>query len=147
MIEGRPEAWKRTRILGLATALFFLAGTGAASQDGARPGEPLQPDPAKGYKLADRLCRSCHLVDGPAAISVPAGVPSLRSLANQPGQTGQRIRNALVRPAHPMPDMALSIQEIADLIAYLDELRTDKTAPPLIEQPLRRDKPKHPAPS
>lgn len=91
-----------------------------------------QPSSTVGEAIGQRLCVSCHLIEGAPSQTVPAGIPPFRSIANRPGQTGQQILDTLVQPRHPMPDMQLSMPEIADLIAYIETLRTDPSIPPLV---------------
>ena len=97
--------------------------------------------------LAETFCKTCHVVEGEANNPVTAGIPSLRGIANRPGQTGAKIQQVLINPHAPMPDMKLSNQEIQNLLAYLETLRTDKTLPPLISPFEPTSKPKYPAPS
>jgi len=101
---------------------------------------------AEGYQLAQRLCQSCHLVDDKADIAVPAGIPTFRGIANRPGQTAERIRGVLMKPHAPMPDARLTGQEIESILSYLETLRTDRSAPPLVPPP-GAPKPKYPQPS
>lgn len=99
----------------------------------------------RGRELAERLCANCHLVDATTQKSaVPAGVPTLRAIANSPGQTGQRIFNALIVPHPPMPDTKLTVEEIWSIVSYLDELRRDKSAPPLLPPDAKPTKPEFP---
>ena len=111
----------------------------------AEPPEAVEPSAEKGQALAERLCSGCHVVET-ASKSVPAGIPPLRAIANRPDQTATRIMNVLIKPHTPMPDMQLSRQEILDITAYLDTLRTDKSAPSLLP-PKQGGKPKYPEPS
>jgi cytochrome c len=111
----------------------------------AEPPEVVEPSADKGQTLAERLCSGCHVVET-ASKTVPAGIPPLRAIANLPGQTATRIMNVLIQPHAPMPDMQLSRQEILDITAYLDTLRTDKSAPSLLP-PKQGGKPKYPEPS
>lgn len=106
--------------------LFVAAPPVVFGQDGRQA--PAQ----SGHRLAQRLCAGCHVIDPEVRDPVPAGLATFRGIANKPGQTGQKIMDALIAPGHPMPDMHLSIQEIADIIAYLETLRTDRSIPPLI---------------
>lgn len=95
---------------------------------GMAPASPaLAADIAQGGALAKRWCAECHAVapdqqraqsDAPsfAAISASRRVPDIVSFLGQ---------------SHPrMPDMNLSRDEIADLIAYMHTL-----APPVEPQP------------
>lgn len=112
----------------LATAAGLALPVAGASQD------PVEPSADRGHELAHRLCQDCHAIaDGVAARNpTVAGIPSFRALANQPGQTGDHIKGILIAPHKPMPDMHLTNQEILDLIAYLETLRTDPSVPPLL---------------
>ena len=106
-----------------------------------------EPSAERGHELAGRLCSNCHLVEGQKDAVVPAGIPTMRGIANQPGQTGQRIMDTLIQPHTPMPELRLTIDEIRDVITYLETLRTDKSGPPL-KAPLNPAiKPKRPQPS
>lgn len=100
----------------------------------------------EGQALAERLCVSCHAMDGRPGAVVPAGVPSLRGIANTPGQTGERIRGLLRNPHPPMPDVNLSYPEIDRLLAYLESIRTPSSSAPLAPR-TDRDKPLYPDPS
>lgn len=82
----------------------------------------------------------------PSAKPFLPAFPPLRAIANLPGQTATRIMNVLIKPHVPMPDMQLSRQEMLDIVAYLDTLRTDKSAPSLLP-PKQGGKPKYPEPS
>ncbi|MDX2309388.1 MAG: cytochrome c [Hyphomicrobium sp.] len=95
--------------------------------------------------LAQRLCSGCHLVEGREG-TVPAGIPSLKGIANTKGQTGKRIEQTLIQPHTPMPDMLLTRDEIRHLLAYLETLRTNPEIAPLF-QPADPDKPAYPKPS
>lgn len=90
------------------------------------------PSAKAGYDIAQRLCIACHVVGPDAPTPVPAGLATFRGIANHVGQTGQKILDALISPRHPMPDMQLSIEEIGNIIAFLETLRTDPTIAPLV---------------
>jgi cytochrome c len=102
------------------------------------------PSPDKGHALAQRFCNGCHLIDDNASVTVPVGVPTFRAIANQPGQTGQRIMNVLIKPHPPMPDIHLSNSEILDIVSYLETLRSDKSSPPLLPPTEPSQKPDYP---
>lgn len=126
MHHNRPARRTRATFAALLAASFAPA---AIAQDAALP------DPGTGKALAERLCSSCHLVEGENGSSVPAGVPSMRGLANRNGQTARRIENALIQPHPPMPDMRLTNTEIQHLLAYLETLRTNPEVAPLHTPP------------
>lgn len=118
------------------TALVAVAALPALAQTQSRPtaqapgASPAEPQAESGKALAQRLCSNCHVVQDGAGASVPAGVPPMRAIANRPGQTGARIKEMLIAPPHQMPDMQLTLQEIEDLLAFLQSLRNDPAAPP-----------------
>ena len=104
--------------------------------------------PGKGAQLIDRLCSNCHVSDNQSRSAVPAGIPTLRGIANKPGQTGMHIVGVLMAPHAPMPNIGLSRDEIGDVVAYLQTLRTDRTLPPFLPVPQEQSpKPKYPEPT
>jgi mono/diheme cytochrome c family protein len=102
---------------------------------------------AVGNALAGRLCATCHAVDGVSVAVVAVGLPSMRAIANMPGQNRQRIFDVLIRPHIPMPDMQLTTAEIASLLAFLESLREPGKGPSLEmpDPPSRRPPPKRPS--
>lgn len=90
-----------------------------------------EPSAARGHQLAVRLCANCHLVDE-SGKSAPEGVGSFRAIANRSGQSADRISNVLMLPHIPMPDAQLTRDEIQNILAYLETLRTNPDVPPLI---------------
>jgi cytochrome c553 len=129
------------RRTGLALWVAVIVGaTGATVVHvlGQTPGQTL-PSAGEGQILARRLCAGCHAMENSSA-AVPAGIPSLRAIANLPGQTGARLIGLLLQPHAPMPDMRLSMPEIQDLLAYLESLRTG-TGEPLIDLSPGKDLP------
>lgn len=137
------SVWKslRFKLMRLAAGVLLVAPFPMIS--GAEETEP--PSPERGLELAERLCKSCHLIGDNGGASVPSGPPTFRGIANRPGQTGRQIMNVLIQPHVPMPNMQVSGPEINDIIIYLESLRTDKGAPPLV--PTWSPKPKLPSPS
>lgn len=76
-------------------------------------------DPAQGERLAKRWCAECHVV-APGQTSAKADVPSFASIS-----ANRRVPeiSAFLRADHPqMPDMSLSRDEIANLIAWMQTL-------------------------
>ena len=142
-MDGR----RRRSIVRRIGALAMAASAAVAMASIASGQEAEAPSAEKGLALAQRFCKGCHVVEGGGDASVPAGVPSLRGLANKPDQSGERIRNVLISPHAPMPDIHLSNQEILDLIAYLDTLRADRAGTPFLTPAQRSPKPAYPQPS
>ena len=96
--------------------------------------QTFEPSAARGRELAVRLCANCHLVDG-SRKSAPEGIGTFRGIANRPGQTADRISNTLILPHMPMPDTQITREEIQDILAYLETLRTNPDVPRLIAPP------------
>jgi cytochrome c len=116
----------------LVVMAVLVAGTSfQASHVLAQTFEPSAP---RGRELAVRLCANCHLVDG-AGKSAPEGVGTFRGIANRPGQSADRISNTLILPHMPMPDTQITREEIQDILAYLETLRTNPDVPRLIAPP------------
>ena len=113
-------------LVGAAVALFIPATVGLGAED------LLKPKRDQGYKLAQAFCKGCHVIDELTLSPVPVGVPSFRAIANRLGQTGEKIKDVLIKPHAPMPEMQLSNDEILSLIAYMESLRTNNVVPPLI---------------
>ena len=126
-------------------SLGALLALALAAPLGAQVPEKAPPSPQKGRELAGKLCKNCHVVEGEVVASVPAGLPSLRGLANIEGQTGQRVLDVLIKPHYPMPDLQLSIDEILDILSYLETLRTNPAVAPLIVPAKPGDKAKVPS--
>ncbi len=118
-----------------------LAAPKAMSEEVAK-----QPSAQAGLELSRKLCKACHVVDEQGSGATPVGPPPFTSIANKPGQTADLIKGAMILPHPPMPDIQLSNEEMTDIIAYLDTLRTDKSAPSLLP-PKGESKPDLPAPT
>ena len=76
-------------------------------------------DPAQGERLARRWCAECHVV-APNQTSARVDAPSFASIS-----ANRRVPeiSAFLRADHPqMPDMSLSRDEIANLIAWMQSL-------------------------
>jgi cytochrome c len=143
MVERKGNCSRTHR--GLAGLL--LAAVACAGAAGAQGLPPTHAQLVKeGHELAAKLCQSCHVIDEKAAGPVTAGVPALRGIANSPGQSAERIRNILINPHPPMPDVKLSYPEIDRLVAYIDSLRADAAGPPLVPRQ-DRGKPVYPDPT
>jgi len=121
--------WYMRAVTALAV-LVTVVVSGSIPQSSLRAQGALASSPEKGAELANRLCSRCHLMEGDSTTAVPAGIITLRGIANRPGQTGQRILDVLILPHAPMPDMRLSISEINSIIAYLETLRTNGAVRP-----------------
>jgi mono/diheme cytochrome c family protein len=109
---------KKIIVLGYALG-FILLGLSL----GAAGPVPVQPNPEHGKELAERLCTNCHLVGAAQQQHANVDVPSFHEIANQSGQTAGAIMAHIVLPKHPMPQIPLEKNEMADLAAYILSLR------------------------
>jgi mono/diheme cytochrome c family protein len=76
-------------------------------------------DPETGKALATAWCSGCHAVETAGTDAAPP----LSAIANRPGSSPDYLFGWLSDPHPPMPQLSLTRQEIADLIAYLQTLR------------------------
>lgn len=113
----------------IVTALLLIC-THAAANDKAKP----LPDATRGQQLAERLCVNCHATDNKTTPAPPADMPTFSEIANKNGQSAQNIRNTLIAPHAPMPEIPLTSSEIDDLIAYIDRVRDTKSGPRLLPE-------------
>jgi mono/diheme cytochrome c family protein len=103
-------------IRGMAIAIFTVlaAATPMGAGSHAASGR-IYGDAQRGKEFVERSCTTCHAM----GVSGTDGAPALALLKKNPKKTDAYIRGFLVRPHKPMPPMALSSQEIEDIIAYL----------------------------
>lgn len=118
----------------------------ACSAGGLSAGEKAkwQADATRGQQLSERLCASCHIVHGDQTKQVVAGVPSFRAIKELPNA---RIASFLIRPHAAMPNLQLTRNEIADIVAYMEKLRRDVSGEPAKPGIKQRAKPKYPSAS
>ncbi len=80
----------------------------------------LAADAAKGEVIAKRWCAACHLVS-PEQKEANPDVPSFAAVAHKV-KSPQALAAFLMDPHPKMPDMSLTREEIADLVAYIKSL-------------------------
>lgn len=100
---------------------FFLAMLFMMLVLGAGPGPGLAADPSAGREVAERWCASCHGIAPGQASDQQA--PSFESIVGERGRSDEWISTWLSTPHEVMPDLALTRDEIAALVAYFDSLR------------------------
>jgi mono/diheme cytochrome c family protein len=90
----------------------------ATAQDG---------DVAAGHAFAREACNSCHVVE-PANASPRIVVigPSFQDIANTKEMTSTALRVFLTTSHPKMPNLILTPDETADVIAYILSLREDR---------------------
>jgi len=78
-------------------------------------------DPSAGREVAERWCASCHGIAPGRASDEQA--PTFESIVGERGRSNEWISTWLSTPHEVMPDLALTRDEIAALVAYFDSLR------------------------
>jgi mono/diheme cytochrome c family protein len=76
-------------------------------------------DAARGEALTRRWCAACHQPEGAAASDA---APTFTWIAGQEKKDPAYIRAFLNHPHAPMPPIDLDQAEIADIVAYFDDL-------------------------
>ena len=78
----------------------------------------------RGKGIAERACAGCHAIDGRQDGTVfGADVPSFRALAGRPYRTPESLQAYIMTPRHPMPAIPLDLNEIRDVVDYLQSLK------------------------
>jgi mono/diheme cytochrome c family protein len=101
----------------IASMMALIAGTPAAAQQVIGTADA-------GHELASKLCSACHIVGTERSGSDVA--PPFLVIAREPQMTLAAL-HGWVSPPHPMRNLALSGQQIADINAYLDTLHGEET--------------------
>ena len=101
------------------TAILASALAAAASNAGAQDG-----DAAAGRTFAREACNSCHVVE-PTNLSPRVVVigPKFQDIANTKGMTATALRVFLTTSHPKMPNLILTSEQIADVSAYILNLR------------------------
>jgi mono/diheme cytochrome c family protein len=77
----------------------------------------------RGKDIAERACAGCHAIDGRQGGTVMGtDVPSFRTLAQRP-RTAESIQAHIMTPRHPMPAIPLELNEIRDVVDYIQSLK------------------------
>ena len=99
--------------LSFVSAAFAIALSNSAAAAG---------DAASGLALARTWCTGCHVV-GSTDAGGDTG-PPFATVANRSNLAPGALRAWLTDPHPPMPNLDLSRQQIDDVTAYLDSLRS-----------------------
>jgi len=75
-----------------------------------------------GKGITDKWCSACHLVT-PDQARANADVPTFSSLAQRLPTDADFLSAFIANPHPPMPNMGLSRQDIADVLAYIATLK------------------------
>ena len=127
----------------LRNAFSAVCILGIASDAAADGPAQFVADAKRGEVVAQKLCSSCHLVHPEHNKRTVAGVPSFQAMTKLPRQ---RLAGAMMSPHAPMPNMQLTLKEIADILAFVEALRREAAGEQEIT-PAPREKPIYPSPS
>ncbi len=105
-----------------AAALLVLVGF---IFPGLAQSSPPGDDIRNGARLAGALCSNCHDVGSGTPERVLADVPSFAEIAARPGASAERIETFILVPHPAMPEVQLSRNELADIIAYILSLKAE----------------------
>ena len=109
-------------LLPLAVIGFALLAVPLKAAEQALPPIPGVPSAERGKDLAERWCKSCHLVE-PGQADAPTDMPPpFAALAKDLPTREAEYRGFLQAPHAPMIEIALSRANIEDIVAYLHAL-------------------------
>ena len=80
-------------------------------------------DAARGWKVAFGNCAGCHGIRNDGKSSSRA--PTFSAIANSKGMSAMALNVALLSSHRSMPNIMLSAQDRADIIAFILTLKTD----------------------
>jgi mono/diheme cytochrome c family protein len=103
------------RVLAAAMIGLSMLATQGAAQEIGRPNDGLQ--------RARHLCAGCHAVEASQDRSPDPSAPRFAVVASVPGMTAIAL-NAMLNTSHrTMPNIMLTADERADIIAYILSLK------------------------
>jgi mono/diheme cytochrome c family protein len=101
-------------MVALVVALPLMTGHGEAQEIG---------QPSRGAALARQLCAECHAIQKEYARSPNSNAPRFQVIASTPGMTAMALSAALNTSHHSMPNVLLTGDEQAHIIAYILSLK------------------------
>jgi mono/diheme cytochrome c family protein len=78
-------------------------------------------DAVFGQEIATTWCSACHHMDD--AVTAADGARPFAAMARDPKVTPDSLRGFLVKPHGQMPELNLTLQEIENLVAYIESLK------------------------
>ena len=103
-------------LLSAATCSVILFGmAGALAQEFANP--------TRGSGIAENLCANCHRVQKGAKGGSKIKEPAFQEIASRRATTEMSLRVFLRTPHRNMPNLILSENDTADVIAYILSLK------------------------
>ena len=76
-----------------------------------------------GAEIAKAWCTECHVVGSQITGTMQVDVPTFYQIANRTGQSVERIKNFLIDPHPPMPNLHLSHEQMRNLATYILSLK------------------------
>lgn len=80
----------------------------------------------EGQAIARRWCSSCHDIGSGEKPSVSDAVPTFDFVARRKDLSRAQLEAWIGNPHPPMPNLSLTRNEIDNLVAYIESLRTPK---------------------
>lgn len=111
----------------IRSLVVLLAAAALAARAGGE--ESTEAAVAKGQRLANALCVTCHMRGNEGEKSGPSGVPGFRAVANRPNQTPEQITRWLRSVPVVMPNHHLTQDEVEALTAFIMSLLSEANAP------------------
>lgn len=110
-------------VAALAAAFLVAAGPPVPSV-GVGQARAQEPDSAaRGLAAARRWCAGCHIVEAGQTRQALDAAPPFSEIARDPNMPPARLRGFLSNPHGRMPTDALTRDDIAGLVAYIESLR------------------------
>jgi mono/diheme cytochrome c family protein len=105
-------------------AVMFASILAASASASTANAQDTSGNPEAGRVFARRVCSPCHAVTAEQASQrVIAIGPDFQTIANTPGMTTTALRAFLQTPHPKMPNLILTPEQSADVIAFLLSLR------------------------
>ena len=112
MQEESQMSRRRNAILGSASWLILLSAPAVAAGD-----------LLAGKVIAEGWCAACHIASAEQTSSMK-GAPSFPDIANKAQSDYAVLEGIIADPHPPMLNFNLTREQIHDLLAYIDSLRT-----------------------
>lgn len=77
---------------------------------------------SEGRAISEKVCAACHVVNKNRIFDPAVGAPPFSTIAANPAYTELALRVFFQTPHKQMPNLILSDQEQADVIAYIHSL-------------------------
>ena len=119
--QSKPWGTLMVRLALSLVVLLLPIVLGSGPARATDPAADPTADPTVGREVAERWCASCHAIDPGRASDEQA--PTFEAIVGERGRSDEWISTWLSTPHEVMPDLALTRDEIAALVAYFNSLR------------------------